>query len=302
MNGSQVFPEWGAEPMSGRVGMATHAARLEALIGEEERAAGRVMDEPVLGPRRQQMSLTEAYWAQQRVQNRVDLDEARDSLRHRIVSRRAKALTLLFLVVIDFPVMLWLTSSVFNVDWSDPLGLPLAISIVISVLGTGGAAWALYHLGHNRRESKNDRRQLAWSGLSGGAKVSLVGVGALVVLIGVVMFVRVFTEGVLSGLNDLALLLAVLVALVMLMSAALVFFTAFRDGSLEQDDLAHYSALVQAGEQRRRAHLDRANRLRNELALLRGDRPANHTGGRAPGRLLWQHPLELPSKPRQQLT
>ena len=242
--------------------------RLNAMIEEEVRAAIRVMDARVKGPRGQEMSLTDAAARAAELGNRIDLDEARGSLRHRTVGRSTKALTVLFLAVIDFPIMLWLSSSVFNVDWADPLGLPLAISVVISMLGTAGAAWTLHHLGYNRRETKNDKRQLDWSGMTAGPKTSMAAVALLIALIAVVMFVRVYTEGALSGLNELALLLAVLVAFIMLLSAALVFGTSFRDGSPEQDDLAHYSGLTQDGLQRKSEHEDRAARLRHERDML----------------------------------
>jgi hypothetical protein len=242
--------------------------RLNAMIEEEQRAAARIMDTPVKGPRGQQMTLTDAATRAVEIGNRIDLDEARSSLRHRTVGRSTKLLTVAFLAVIDLPIMLWLSSSVFNVDWAAPLDLPLAISLVISLLGTAGAAWTLHHLGHNRRENKTDNRQINWSRMSVGAKTSMAGVALLIALIAVVMFVRVYTEGVLSGLAELALLLAVLVAFIMLLSAALVFGTSFRDGSPEQDDLAHYSKLAQAGLQRKREHEDRAARLRHERDML----------------------------------
>jgi cell division protein FtsB len=177
---------------------------------------------------------------------------------------------------------------VFNVDWSHPAGLRLVISVVLSFLGTAGAAWVLFHMGHIRRESKNDRRELDWPRMSGPAKVSLIGVGALVVLISVVMFVRVFSEGVLSGLNGLALLLAVLVALIMLLSAALVFQTAFRDGSPEQEDLAHYSGVIQAARQRQHRLEDDIDRLRHEREMLEG-RARRYRGG--------VEPIDSPSAP-----
>jgi hypothetical protein len=242
--------------------------RLTAMIAEERRAIERIMDSPVRGARKQYLTVADALVKITELINRIDLDEAARSLRHRVVKRSTKIFTIVFLAVIDFPLMLWLSSSVFNVDWADPLGLPLAVSVVIALLGTTGAAWTLYHLGRNRRENKNDRRQMDWPDLSPGAKASLLGVGLLVALIAVVMFVRVYTEGVLSGLDWLALLMAILVAFIMLLSAALVFGTAFRDGSPEQGDLAHYSALVHDAVQRKRAHEDRAARLEHERDLL----------------------------------
>lgn len=262
-------PEEGRGTPPARPETTRTAARLQTNIDDIQREAAAVDTSVIEDPRGQYVPLTEGEEHRAALDNKIVCEIGRGSLRHHTVEKWVKVVTLLFLVVIDFPVMLWLASSVFNVDWTDPWGLPLAISVVISILGTGGAAWALYHLGHNRRESKNDRRQLEWSKLSAGAKISLIGVGLLVSLIGVVMFVRVYTEGVLSGLDGLALLLAVLVALVMLLAAALVFFTAFRDGSPEQDDLKHYSTRVRAARQRQAELTAQANRLTDELAMLR---------------------------------
>ena len=244
------------------------AEQIRNLIRRRQLQAKRIPDEAVRGPRDQHMTRKEAEEQAHLLKTRIDADEIAGSLRHRTVGRRTKVLSLVFLVLIDFPVMLWLVSSVFNVDWADPIGLPLMISVVLSVLGTAGAAWVLYHMGHNRRDDKDDRRRLNWFRMSMAGKVSLAGVGTLVTLISVVMFVRVFTEGLLSGLSSLALLLAVLIALIMLLSAALVFFTAVRDGSSEQEDLAHYSALVHEGRERLHAIEDEIEHLRHQLHML----------------------------------
>jgi hypothetical protein len=243
----------------------------------------RIPDEPVRGPRGQYMTRREARERHDFVKAKIDAAEADGSLKHRTVTRWTKALTLLFLAVIDFPVMLWLVSSVFNVDWAHPAGLRLVISVVLSVLATAGAAWVLYHLGHIRRDDKNDRRELNWREMSVLALVSLVGVALLVILVSVVMFVRVFTEGVLSGLSSLALLLSVLVALIMLLSAALVFFTAFRDGSPEQEDLAYYSALVHDGEKRRHRLAEDIIRLRMHHNMLEKGGAGSSDGQSADG-------------------
>jgi hypothetical protein len=255
------------------------AHQLRVAIDDVRRQISQVPDELVIGARGEKISREEAGRRAAVAQARVDRDEVRGSLRHRIVPRQTKVLTLVFLVLIDLPVMLWLVSSVFNVDWTDPVGLPLVISVVVSLLGTAGAAWVLHHMGHNRREDKNDRRELDWSRLSLAGRVSLIGVASLVLLISVVMFLRVFTEGELSGLNGLAVFLSVLVALIMLLSAALVFFTAFRDGSPEQEDLAHYSRLYGDGQERRQELEHELAGLEHELRVAQ---PAVLRAGREP--------------------
>jgi hypothetical protein len=271
------------DPPAPTPGAHPGARHLLEQISLKELEIRRIADEPVRGPRGQYMTRREARERHDFVKAKIDAAEAGGSLKHRTVTRSTKALTLLFLTVIDFPVMLWLVSSVFNVDWAHPAGLRLVISVVLSVLATAGAAWVLYHMGHIRRDDKNDRRELNWREMSVPAWVSLVGVALLVILVSVVMFVRVFTEGVLSGLNGLALLLSVLVALIMLLSAALVFFTAFRDGSPEQEDLAYYSRLVRDGEQRQRRLADEIVRLRMHHNMLENRDAGSGDGQSAEG-------------------
>ncbi|MDS0134005.1 MULTISPECIES: hypothetical protein [unclassified Amycolatopsis] len=243
--------------------------RLLARIRELRYLADRVLDDLVVGPHGQNLTVAQAQAKAELFDELIELEQAQGSLRHRRVNRLTRVLTLLTVTVVDLPIMLWLAGSVFNVDWTAPVGLPLLISVVISVLATGGAATALHHLGHNQRQHKNHRRQLEWSKLSTGAKLSLLTVGLLVGLMGVVMFVRVSTEGLLSGMNGLALLMAVLVALVMVVSATLVFWTAFRDGSLEQDDLRHYSECVRPHLAAQREYEDQAYELGCQYDLLR---------------------------------
>jgi hypothetical protein len=261
-------------------GSTVAGERLLARIRELRYLSARVLDEPVVGPHGQNLTAGEAQARADLLDDLIELEQVRGSLRHRRVNRLTRVLTLLAVTIVDLPIMLWLASSVFNVDWGDPLGLPLAISVVISVLATGGAAAALHHLGHNQRQHKNHRRQLVWAELTTGAKLSLVTVGLLVGLMGVVMFVRVYTEGVLSGLSDLAVLLAVLVALVMVVSATLVFWTAFRDGSLDQDDLRHYSETARPHLLAKRRLEDEAYELRCQYDLL-----CRRTGEAEPGRV-----------------
>lgn len=250
-------------------GAAAAADELLVRIKQLQYRADRVADEFVVGPHGQNLTVREAQAKADQLDARIDTDQVTGSLRHRRVRPMGKVLTLVLVAIIDFPIMLWLASSVFNVDWTHPLGLPLVISVVVSLLATGGAAVALHHLGNNQRQHKNDHRQLEWHRLSLGARLSLVTVGLLVGLMGVLMFVRVDTEGVLSGLDSLAALMAVLVAVVLVVSALLVFWTAFRDGSLEQDDLRHYSTGVRPHLAHRRDYEDKAQELACQYDLLR---------------------------------
>jgi len=50
----------------------------------------------------------------------------------------------------------------------------------------------------------------------------------------------------------------------------LVFWVAFRDGSPEQDDLSHYTRLVQHHLNIRRGYEDDAEQLEQQIELIRG--------------------------------
>lgn len=242
--------------------------------------AGRVMDTPVSGSRDQYLTVAKAEQLANQLGDRIDAEEAQGSQRHRRVSRFAKALAAIVVVIVDFPIMLLLAGSVFNVNWGDPFGLPLGISVVVSILATGGAAAALYHIGHDQRQNKNYRRQLDKAALTLSSKISLVAVTVLILLVSVAAFSRIWTEGVLSGQNQLALLLALLVATVMLVSAWLVFWVAFRDGSSEGDDLSHYTRLIQRHLKTKRSYEDNAKQLEYQIELIRrrAHRHHSHSG------------------------
>lgn len=258
--------------------------RLVSQIEEEDRNASRIPTTPIIGPRGQHMTVTDAADEVQRITTIISLgedqvDEHRNSLRHRRVPPWMKIATLIGVVVIDYPLMLWVASSVFNVNWADPWGLPLLISIVVATIATGLAAFTLHHLGREHREHKNDKGQLVWKTLSTGSRVTLIVVALLITAIAVVSFERVYSEGISSGLTGLALGLAALVAFVMMISAWLTWRNAFKDGSVLVDDLMHYSKIVKRYTEIQRDHEDKAAKLRYQLAVIqrRAQRDRNAT-------------------------
>jgi len=230
--------------------------------------AVRVMDELVVGPYGQNLTVKDAMIRARHLDDQIGMEQVRGSLRHRRVNRLTRMLTLFTVAVVDLPIMFWLAGSVFDVDWTKPWDHPLTIGAVVSLLATGGSAAALHHLGRNLRQHKNERRQVDWPSLSVGGRITLITVGLLVGLMGVVMFVRMETERVLGGMVALTVLMAALIAVVLVVSATLVFWTAFRDGSLELDDLRHYSDVIRPYLRRRRDYEEQAHELACQYDLL----------------------------------
>jgi hypothetical protein len=246
--------------------------RLIARIQEQERLASRIDDTVVIGPRKQAITVHEAKDEVTRLKSIISLDEDRfaeqhNSLRHRLVPRWMKTLTLAIVIFVDYPIMLYMSASIFDVDWSDPFGIRLLISAVVASLATGGAAAALHHLGHEHREHKNDKGQLEWTSLPISSKATLAAVALLLLLIGWSSYWRIYTEGMLSG-SDLAVLLALLVAVVLVISSWLIYRTAFKDGSVLTDDLQQLSKTVNHYSSVQRAYEDRAAALHHQLTMI----------------------------------
>lgn len=239
---------------------------MEAEVKEMRHCAACVMDIPVTGPRGEHRTVANAQDRRERLLETINMAQAAGSQRHRPMHTFAKALVLLVVVTIDFPIIEWLCGSLLNVDWSDPLGIPLAISMAISILATGGAGAALHHLGRDQRQYKDHHRRID---MPTGSKISLVAVGALLALIPLVMYYRLHPERAGGGLNSLENPPALVLTAVMLISEWLVFWTAFRDGSPELDDLRHYTRLVQPYLKLKRSYEDRANHLEQRAEILR---------------------------------
>lgn len=258
--------------------------RLIAQIEEEERNASRIPTTPITGPRGQHMTVTDAADEIQRITTIISLgedqtDEHRNSLRHRRIPPWMKIATFIGVVLIDYPLMLWVASSVFNVNWADPWRLPLLISFVVATIATGLTAFVLTHLGREHREHKNDQGQLVWKTLSKGSRVTLIVVALIITGVAVVSFERVYSEGISSGSTGLALGLAALVAFIMMIAAWLTWRNAFKDGSVLVDDLMHYSKIVKLYTEIQRGHEDKAAKLRYQLAVIqrRAQRNGNTT-------------------------
>ena len=245
---------------------------MEAKINELRHCAACVMDIPVTGPRGEHLTVADAQDRGQKLVKAINTEQAAGSQRHRRVPTFAKTLILLVVVAMDFPIMEWLCGSLLNVDWSNLLDVPLAVSIAISTLAIGGAGAALHQLGRAQRHYKDHQRHIDMTTRS---KISLVAVGALLALIPLVMYYRLHPERSGGGLNSLQNPPALVLTAVMLISEWLVFWTAFRDGSPELDDLWHYTRLVQPYLKLKRSYEDRVNDLeqRAEILRLHGYRP-----------------------------
>ncbi|MFC4503234.1 MULTISPECIES: hypothetical protein [Streptomyces] len=255
---------------------AAHLDRLESEAAQHQRLADGVFAVEVPGARGGVMTVAEAQRCSEEIAKQIEREEGNGSRRHRLVARWVKVLVWIFTAVIDFPIMLWFTVSVFNVDLANPSGFTFALALVVALLPTYGSTFALYEIGHNLRDHKTHDRDLRWTEIPTAARVGLIGIGLLLIFIFVSLSIRIFVEGTYSGDYRLTPLLAVLVSLVMLITNALVFWTAFCDGSLEQDDLRYYTKLVLKHLRGKREHELKAFHLRSQIERVQKQAVRDH--------------------------
>lgn len=96
--------------------MAATIRSWEAEAEELRFKADEVLTQTVTGPRGQLLTVAEAKERAEKLREAVEAEEASNSQRHRRVPMTTKILTLVVVVVVDFPIMLCLASSVFKVD------------------------------------------------------------------------------------------------------------------------------------------------------------------------------------------
>lgn len=270
-------------------GPADQAAALHAKAQDYRRRARLALDEPLTGPRKQLLSVKGAIALGEQIRREIDSEEAPpcESERHLLVRRRATIIGLVIVGLVDLPVMVWISAGIFNVDPARPFSLRLIIAIVVAVLVTAGAAAVLFHGGHNLRSAKNYRRSLEVGSLTVGSALTLLGMCAVAGSIAALAYWRIAAEGLFSRQGWVAILLALLAALVMLISAALIAANAFRNGSSKTDDLAFLNRAVQRRLKIVNTFEQKAHRHQQEADLINTDRAAlegNHHPGEGHGR------------------
>lgn len=233
-------------------------------IAELRQHADRVLEEPVIGPRGQLMTVAEAEHRRGHLTELIGAEEKAGSRRHRRTSGWQR-LFMAAVVLVDVPILLVVPAAVLRSDPAPAPDLTIVISVVTAVVMTAAAGFALFQLGREQRVYKATSGRLNWHRLPFRAKVNCWGVGMLGALVAASVLAGgqvLFRTWVGAGPAWLA---AAAFALAVPISAGLVVRTAFRDGSPEVDDLLCYTRLVEPYLQQRRDLLAGAKALRVEM-------------------------------------
>lgn len=244
---------------------------LRSRIQQVRSQSAQIMEGHVVGPHGQNLTVREAQARADLLDGLIEMDQVRGRLRHRRTSRLTRAVALAVVFLLDLPIVLWLSVSGFADALGTPTWLTVAAGGLLAAVTTGSGAVGLHQLGRNQRQYKNVRRQLVWTNLPAATKRVLSGVAVLASGMGTVAAARIYVDlAHTDGLVPVGWPVAGTAGTALIGSAAFLFWAAFRDGSLEQDDLRHYSECVRPFLLQKRHLDDEEYELRREYQRLTG--------------------------------
>ncbi|WP_306359820.1 hypothetical protein [Nocardia sp. CC227C] len=241
----------------------------------------RLEDLPVTGFNGDVMPVREAAERMKTVSAKITTERDAGSLKHRRVPAWAHRFST-WAALLDFPVLLYFASQVFNVDmaglasgdgtaWSESL-VPLITAIVFALLGTAAVAVGLKFFGRDLKGYKDEHGGVSLP--DGPARLvpvlflslaTMTTVGA-----GVVMAYRIVTDSMAAGGGITgAAVLGVFFALIVIVVNVVVFATKYRDGSLQTDEIGHLAMQLEPIEQQRMALQRQCDGLAAQLPPLK---------------------------------
>ncbi|MBF4996685.1 hypothetical protein IRT45_05890 [Nocardia sp. BSTN01] len=270
--------EQGADQL-GNLVEQTAAIRGEMTTARAE--LDRLGEQPVTGMNGDVIPVREATERMKTVSATITEEHDAGSLKHRRVPVWLHRFST-WAAVLDFPVLLYFLSQVFNVDltgivngdgaaWGGSL-IPLVTSVVFACLGTAAVAVGLKFFGRDLKGYKDEHGHIA---LPAGkprilplvfvALATMLAVGA-----GIVMAYRIISDSVAAGGGIIgAAILGVFFALIVVVVNVVVFAAKFRDGSLQTDEVGYLARQLEPIEQQRVALQRQLDGLSAQLPRLK---------------------------------
>lgn len=236
-------------------------ARINQIDGECDLRAARA----IIGPNHERFTRAEADAKHDELRDELDAarrDGGTGHYRDRQRNPRKDAL----IVLLDFPIFLFLTISLLNADVRLALSgdasaiTKLIMAVMFAVLGTMAFTWTTRHTGRRHRRFKTpdstvDRANPVFKRVL----AERIGLGALIGIAGVVMLLRIVHDGLVAHSALYVMIpLAVFFALVIAATGYIGYMSEFEDGSEKTEQLDHMTGqLTQRDGQQEAAQADR---------------------------------------------
>jgi hypothetical protein len=167
-------------------------------------------------------------------------------------------------LVFDLALLLYFISGITDVNWAAPLSLPLAFAAGLALMVTVVCYVCFAFAGHQLRRHKDDTGAIPLSEVDWLTRLLVIACSVGVVLVGLLMFTRMWSEVLLAlgnGAHTTALAVAAAVTAVSVLANIMVIVVHATDGSEETGRLGAFGATL-------RHPLRLENRLRRRASRL----------------------------------
>ncbi|WP_157110767.1 hypothetical protein [Nocardia anaemiae] len=278
MLAAEEIRECGAEQLGQLV---DEAASIKGEITIVRAELDRLDEQPVAGMNGDVIPASEANKRMKAVSTTVTEERDAGNVNHRRVPAWLSRYST-WIAVVDFPVLLYFVTQVFNVDlaglasgagsaWGESL-VPLLTSVVFALLGTAAVAVGLKFFGQDLKGYKNDTGHIQLpEGKARTLPLLFIGLAAaMAISAGIVMAYRIVTDSLAAGGSIVsATVLGVFFAIIVATVNMVVFAAYFRDGSPQTDEIRHLTAQLKPIERRRMELHRQIDALTAQLPLLR---------------------------------
>ncbi|WP_157187317.1 hypothetical protein [Nocardia vinacea] len=243
--------------------LVDEAAAIKGEIGTVRAELDRLDEQPVTGMNGDTIPASEASKRMATVSATITEERDAGSVKHRRVPVWLHRFAT-WAALLDFPVLLYFVTQVFNVDlagiaagdnaaWGESL-VPLITSVVFALLGTAAVAIGLKSFGRDLKGYKDrDGHIQLPEGKARIIPLMFVGLATtLAIGAGIVMAYRIISDSLAAGNGIIgAAILGVFFAVIVIVVNVVVIATKFRDGSLQTDEVGHLAVQLEPIEQQR---------------------------------------------------
>ncbi len=200
---------------------------------------------------------------------RVDRERGQNSRKHHRLPRWFRHLPRVVLVF-DFLLLLYFLSGITDVDWGNPASPQLAFAAGLAAMITLVSYGCFAFAGHRLRAHKDHSGRIPLASLDWLTRVIVIACTVGIVVLGLLMFSRMWSEVLLAlgnGATATAASVAAAVTAVSILANVLVIAVHALDGSEETDRLDAFGAAVRRPTLRADRMRRRAARLEHRIAL-----------------------------------
>ncbi len=243
--------------------------RLKARLATLHALIGLIPQEHVPHPHGGHRTVEQTKTDRNALEARVNAERARSSRKHERLPRWFRYLPRVVLVF-DFLLLLYFLSGITDVDWGAPESPQLAFAVGLAAMITLVSYGCFAFTGHRLRAHKEHSGRIPPGSLDWLTRLLVVACTIGIVVLGLLMFSRMWSEVLLAlgnGAKATAISVAAAVTAVSVLANVMVISVHALDGSQETDQLDAFGAAVRRSDVRADRMRRRAARLDHRIAV-----------------------------------